>query len=94
MNSLFDIAPVLPPGFNYYPNFITEAEEKQLVKSIDQFDLQAMKFHGYLAKRKVISFGQGWSFTEQELKQGNAIPNEFDFLVDKVANNFSCRENQ
>jgi alkylated DNA repair dioxygenase AlkB len=84
MNTLFEIGPVLPQGFNYYPNFITTDEEAQLVKVIERFDLQTMKFHEYEAKRKVISFGQGWSFTEQKLKQGNPIPNEFDFLVDKI----------
>ncbi|HMK04265.1 MAG TPA: alpha-ketoglutarate-dependent dioxygenase AlkB [Ferruginibacter sp.] len=86
MNTLFDIGPVLPAGFSYSPGFITEAEELQLIKTIEQFDLQNMKFHEYEAKRKVISFGQGWSFTEQQLKQGNPIPGEFDFLVERISN--------
>jgi len=94
MNTLFDIAPVLPKGFTYYPNFITEAEEMQLFHSIEQFDLQTMKFHEYEAKRKVISFGQGWSFTEQRLKQGNPIPAQFDFLVTKIAGQFSMAKEQ
>lgn len=85
MDTLFDISPVLPQGFNYYPNFITGAEESQLVQIIEQFDLETMKFHEYEAKRKVISFGQGWSFTGQKLEQGNAIPKQFDFLADKIA---------
>jgi alkylated DNA repair dioxygenase AlkB len=86
MNTLFDIEPILPVGFTYYPGFITEAEEAQLLKAIKQFDLQHMKFHEYEAKRKVTSFGQGWSFTEQRLKPGNPIPGDFNFLVDKIAN--------
>jgi len=85
INTLFDITPALPQGFSYQPDFISVTEESQLVKSIEQFDLQNMKFHEYEAKRKVISFGRGWSFTEQQLKQGNPIPNEFDFLVEKIA---------
>jgi len=85
MNTLFDISPVLPEGFSYSPGFISEAEEMQLVKTIEQFDLQNMKFHEYEAKRKVISFGRGWSFTEQQLKEGNPIPGEFDFLVERIA---------
>jgi alkylated DNA repair dioxygenase AlkB len=89
MNTLFDISPVLPPGFDYYPGFITEAEEADLVNVIEQFDLQTMKFHEYEAKRKVISFGLGWSFTEQKLKQGNVIPVQFDFLVDRIAQQLS-----
>jgi alkylated DNA repair dioxygenase AlkB len=85
MNTLFEIKPLLPEGFNYYPGFITVAEEKQLLDAIGKFELSKMKFHEYEAKRKVISFGQGWSFTEQQLKQGNPIPGEFDFLIEKIA---------
>lgn len=85
MNTLFDISPVLPAGFSYSPDFITGPEEMQLIKLIEQCDLQNMKFHEYEAKRKVMSFGQGWSFTEQQLKQGNPIPGEFNFLVERIA---------
>jgi alkylated DNA repair dioxygenase AlkB len=89
MHTLFDISPILPPGFNYYPGFITEAEELRLIKTIEQFDLQNMKFHEYEAKRKVISFGWSWSFTEQKLQKGDPIPGEFNFLVDKIAEQLS-----
>jgi alkylated DNA repair dioxygenase AlkB len=89
MNTLFDIAPVLPSGFDYYPGFITEKEELQLINAIEKFDLQNMKFHEYEAKRKVISFGSGWSFTEQRLKPGDPIPGDFDFLVERIAGKLS-----
>jgi len=85
MNTLFDISPVLPAGFKYYPGFITEEEEMLLLKAIEKFDLQNMKFHEYEAKRKVISFGRVWSFTEKQLKPGEPIPAAFDFLVEKIA---------
>ena len=85
MQTLFDIPPVLPEGFNYYPEFISAQEESVLVELVQQFDLQQMKFHQYEAKRRVVSFGKGWSFTEQQLKQGNPIPATFNFLIEKVA---------
>lgn len=85
MNTLFDIGPVLPQGFTYFPSFITAEEEKFLLETIASLDLQPMKFHEYEAKRKVISFGSGWSFTGQCLKAGNPIPQEFQFLVEKIA---------
>jgi alkylated DNA repair dioxygenase AlkB len=91
MNTLFDIGPVLPGGFNYYPDFINQMEENQLLGSILQLELHTMKFHQYEAKRKVISFGKGWSFTEQQLKPGAPIPPDFDFLVDKIAQKLSIR---
>lgn len=85
MNTLFDIEPVLPEGFSYQNNFISEAQEQQLLDAIRQFDLKNMQFHEYEAKRKVMSFGQGWSFTEQRLKQGEPIPQAFYFLVERIA---------
>ena len=62
MNTLFEIGPVLPQGFDYYPDFITEAEETELVKSIGRFDLQTMKFHEYEAKRRVEVKNLSWYF--------------------------------
>lgn len=85
MNTLFEISPTLPPGFTYGENFISIEEEKGLVIAIEQQNLQNMKFHQYEAKRKVISFGSGWSFTDQCLKQGNPIPTAFDFLIERIA---------
>lgn len=92
MNTLFDIAPALPQGFSYYPSFISEDEEVLLLHLIQEYDLQAMKFHQYVAKRNVKSFGRGWSFTEQQLIQGNSIPQEFDFLINKISNQFQIKK--
>lgn len=85
MNTLFDIGPVLPAGFSYNPQFITEEEEQCLLAIVSKMELANMKFHEYEARRKVVSFGQGWSFTDKTLKPGNDIPHEFDFLVEKIA---------
>lgn len=89
MYTLFDISPQLPDGFSYNNNFISVEEESQLVHVIKQFDLTNMKFHEYEAKRKVMSFGRGWSFTEQQLKQGNQIPGAFDFLLERIASHLN-----
>lgn len=84
MNTLFDVQPLLPQGWNYYQNFITPDEGADLVKNIGMYNLQTMKFHQYEAKRKVISFGHGWSFTEKKLRSGPPLPKDFDFLVHRV----------
>ena len=94
MNTLFDIAPVLPPGFSYYPGFISGVEENLLLEAIKALELNPMKFHQYEAKRKVISFGRGWSFTEQQLKQGDPIPGAFHFLVQKIAKQLKIPEDK
>lgn len=85
MLTLFDISPVLPQGFTYQRDFLTVDEESLLTREIGQLDLHNMKFHAYEAKRKVLSFGMGWSFTEQALKKGEPIPGAFDFLLEKIS---------
>jgi alkylated DNA repair dioxygenase AlkB len=92
MHTLFDIGPVYPEGFSYHPQFLTEAEESKLLEAIAGIDLEPMKFHEYEAKRKVAGFGQGWSFTEQRLKPGKAIPAAFDFLIEKITSRFSIEK--
>ena len=61
MNTLFP-EQFLPEGFNYFPDFLTEAEEEQLVKEIAGTELHALIFQGFEAKRKVSNFGYDWSF--------------------------------
>jgi alkylated DNA repair dioxygenase AlkB len=85
MNTLFDIGPVYPPGFYYFDDFISEAEEKYMLELVSSYELGNMKFHEYEAKRKVASFGYGWSFTEQKLVKERDIPTEFNFLEEKLS---------
>ncbi len=85
MNTLFPIEPLFPPGFLYYPGFITEAEERALLETISSIELHPFHFHGYEAKRKVASFGYDWSFEKQQLSKGKDIPAAFDVLIGKVA---------
>lgn len=85
MNTLFDITPQLPPGFSYRPNFISIEEEENLLQLILAMPLETMKFHQYEAKRKVAGFGKGWSFTDQQIKDGRQIPQGFIFLRNRIA---------
>lgn len=91
MNTLFDIGPELPEGFYYTSDFITETEESNLLDAISTIELGAMKFHQYEARRRVASFGHGWSFTEHKLKKANEIPKSFDFLIDKVSHHLQVK---
>ncbi|MCS3802272.1 alpha-ketoglutarate-dependent dioxygenase AlkB [Niastella sp. OAS944] len=85
MLSLFNQPPVLPEGFYYYPDFIDQEEEKQLLAIIQQIELHAMVFQGYTAKRKVASFGYDYNFSTRKLTKGMPIPESFSRLIDRVA---------
>jgi alkylated DNA repair dioxygenase AlkB len=85
MLTLFDQPPVLPDGFYYYPDFINQEEERQLLALVQQIELHAMVFQGYKAKRKVASFGYDYNFSTRKLTKGIPIPETFDQVIDRVA---------
>jgi alkylated DNA repair dioxygenase AlkB len=85
MDTLFPVQPAFPQGFEYFPDFITEGEEKELLKAISGIELHTFLFLGYEAKRKVASFGYDYSFDKKALSKGSDIPQVFDSLIKKVA---------
>lgn len=89
MATLFSILPQLPEGFEYFPDFINEKEEEDLLKVIRNIAVQPMLFQGYEAKRKVASFGYDWSFEKRTLSEGKEIPEEFDPIIQKVSERLS-----
>ena len=94
MNELFPTEDLLPPGFNYYPAFLSKEEEQKLYKEILKIEIKPMIFQGYEAKRKVASFGYDWSFTHRRLSPGKEIPKEFNFLLEKVAQKIDISSNK
>ena len=86
MLTLFDIKPDLPQGFSYKPGFLSPAEEQLLITEIETLELHHMKFHGYTANRKVASYGFDYSFETRQLTRGKDIPQAFQWLIEKVAN--------
>src|SRR5690348_11597718 len=85
MNTLFPVEPEYPPGFVYLPEFITTAEERELMKAVLAIELHPFYFHEYTGKRKVASFGYDWSFEKQQLSKGKEIPSAFQGIIEKVA---------
>ena len=85
VNTLFSLDTILPEGFFYYPEFISEAEEARLHHEILKAELHPLIFQGYQAKRKVATFGYDWDFQTRTLSKGKEIPKAFEFLIEKVA---------
>jgi alkylated DNA repair dioxygenase AlkB len=85
MLTLFDELPILPEGFHYYPDFIDERQEQQLIAAIQEIELHSMVFHNYTAKRKVASFGYDYNFSTKQLTKGAAIPENFNWIIDRAA---------
>ena len=91
MNTLFDITPVLPEGFHYFPDFLTIEEEASLYNEILKIDLHNMIFQGFEAKRKTASFGYDYSFDKRQLSKGKEIPGSFSSLIQRVGDKFEVK---
>ena len=49
-------------------------KEQALVRAIREVPLKEFDFHGYIAKRRVISFGWGYDFETEKLTPADPIP--------------------
>ncbi len=71
---LFAREPTLPEGFIYRPDFISEEEERDLVRQIEKLPFEGFQFHGFVGKRRVVSFGWRYDFNERELQKADDMP--------------------
>ena len=86
MDTLFPIEPrENPPGFLYFPEFISTGEEQDLIREIGNTELHTFVFQGYEARRKVASFGYDYSFDKRSLTKGHPIPSSFLPLIETVS---------
>lgn len=52
----------LPDGFAYRPDFFAPDEEQALVAELEKLPFREFEFHGYLGRRRVVSFGWRYEF--------------------------------
>jgi alkylated DNA repair dioxygenase AlkB len=76
---LFATLPSLPEGMMYQEEFITAADEEKLLSGARGLALQAFEFRGFTGRRRVISFGWRYDFTDHRLHKAEPLP---DFLLD------------
>ena len=65
---------VLPIGFAYQPELLSRDDEKDLAERIAELPLREFEFHGYVGKRRVVSFGWRYDFTGRGLEKVEDIP--------------------
>jgi alkylated DNA repair dioxygenase AlkB len=68
----------MPEGFRYAADVIGAAEEARLVAAFADLPFKEFEFHGFLGKRRVVSFGHRYDFSSGALKQAEPMP---DFLL-------------
>src|SRR5690606_5376350 len=68
----------LPAGLNYREDFITAAEEQQLLAEIVKLPLRQSQYRQYTARRRTVNFGFSYDFTHLQSRPAPPIP---DFLT-------------
>jgi len=81
-------APSMPEGFKYAPNVLSAAQERELVAQIIPLPFKEFEFHGYLGKRRVVSYGWKYNFTTRTLEATREVP-EFLLKVRELAASFA-----
>src|SRR5213592_96620 len=66
-------------GFRYQPDLIAPAEEDALVARVRELPFREFEFHGFLGKRRVVSFGWRYDYSGGRLRQADDIP---EFLLE------------
>jgi alkylated DNA repair dioxygenase AlkB len=82
---LFGVAPALPEGFVFEPDFISVEEERGLLEEIARLPLAQAKYRQYTARRRIAYFGFGYDFTANRLGEAPPAPAFLAPLRDKVA---------
>ncbi|MEJ1169912.1 alpha-ketoglutarate-dependent dioxygenase AlkB [Variovorax sp. CCNWLW235] len=72
-------------GLRYQHEFLTRAEEEELLRIVQGFELREMRYKEYTARRRGISFGGSYDFANHRLKPGAAMPEVFHPLRARVA---------
>lgn len=66
--------PKYPEGFKYQPDLLTADEEGKLLEHFKNLPFKEFEFHGFTGKRRTVSFGWKYSFTDAKLHKSEDIP--------------------
>jgi alkylated DNA repair dioxygenase AlkB len=64
----------LPEGFAYHPDAISPDEESLLLAEIERLPFKEFQFHGFEGKRRVVSFGWRYDFSQHRALPADPIP--------------------
>jgi len=67
------IDPVFAGGFAYERDFLSRTEDEVLVGHLGRLPLTQAEYKGFLANRRILSYGGRYDFSAQRLQQGEPI---------------------
>lgn len=75
----------LPAGFAYREDVISPSEEQAMVERFAALPFKPFEFHGYLGKRRTVSFGWHYDYADARLRDSDVIPPFLVPLRDRAA---------
>ena len=67
-------ASATPPGFGYWTDVISAEDEAALAAELATLTFKPFDFHGYLANRRVVSFGLRYDYGKRAVEAAEPIP--------------------
>lgn len=67
-------APPYPDGFRYARDVITPDEECEVLARVRELPFKEFEFHGYVGKRRTVSFGWHYDFASERLHKADDMP--------------------
>ena len=74
-----------PEGLVYQPEFVSSAEETELLAFVRALPLKEAQYLQYTARRRIVSFGGSYDFSSQELRPAGPIPELLHPLRARIA---------
>jgi hypothetical protein len=68
----------LPEGFRYQPELVSQADERSLLRKVDELPFKELEFHGFVGNRRTVSYGWHYDFSDGSLRKAEEIPS---FLI-------------
>jgi alkylated DNA repair dioxygenase AlkB len=62
---LFSLEPTYPEGFLYKPDFLSEGEQAEFLRCLQDVSFEALDYRGYTAKRRAVVFGLDYDFSRR-----------------------------
>ena len=75
----------LPSGFRYIPDFLSDSDERELLRFVQTLTFNEVRMHGVAAKRRTAHFGWMYGYETWEITPGPPIPDPLLPLRERVA---------
>jgi len=85
LNFFSSDAAAAPDGLRYQPDFISAAEERDLIERILALPLAPFQFGAFEGKRQVASFGWRYDYAQQKLEMAEDLPAWLEPFVARIA---------